>query len=146
MGGYTRVIRTGFRRGDRAPMAILEFVDREGEVRPAKPAVPQGQGQGSAAAAPLTLQQKLEQALAMQKQLKEALASTKPAASLVPAFPVPHAAATKWADVPAVWRERLSRTQAGGSEADISAAVEGQAAAGKGEAKVGEKKAEAPMR
>jgi hypothetical protein len=139
------VIRTGFRRGDRAPMAILEFVDREGEVRPAKPAQAGG-AQGSAAAVPLTLQQKLEQALAMQKQLKEALASTKPAASLVPAFPVPHAAATKWADVPAVWRERLSRTQAGGSEADVSAAVEGGTPAGKGEAKTSEKKAEAPMR
>ena len=27
-GGYTRIIRTGFRHGDGAPMAILEFVDR----------------------------------------------------------------------------------------------------------------------
>jgi large subunit ribosomal protein L17 len=27
-GGYTRVIRTGWRHGDGAPMAILEFVDR----------------------------------------------------------------------------------------------------------------------
>ena len=27
-GGYTRIIRTGVRQGDGAPMAILEFVDR----------------------------------------------------------------------------------------------------------------------
>jgi large subunit ribosomal protein L17 len=27
-GGYTRIVRTGFRHGDGAPMAILEFVDR----------------------------------------------------------------------------------------------------------------------
>ena len=28
-GGYTRVIRAGFRYGDNAPLAILEFVDRD---------------------------------------------------------------------------------------------------------------------
>lgn len=27
-GGYTRVLRCGFRPGDNAPMAIIEFVDR----------------------------------------------------------------------------------------------------------------------
>ena len=28
-GGYTRVIKAGFRYGDNAPMAIIEFVDRD---------------------------------------------------------------------------------------------------------------------
>ena len=28
-GGYTRIIRAGFRYGDNAPMAIIEFVDRD---------------------------------------------------------------------------------------------------------------------
>jgi large subunit ribosomal protein L17 len=28
-GGYSRVIRTGFRYGDDAPMAIIELVDRD---------------------------------------------------------------------------------------------------------------------
>ena len=40
-GGYTRVLRAGFRPGDAAPMAILELVDRpegkaEGEKAEAK--------------------------------------------------------------------------------------------------------------
>jgi len=29
LGGYTRVLKAGFRYGDNAPMAIIEFVDRD---------------------------------------------------------------------------------------------------------------------
>tara|TARA_B100002019_G_C20860464_1_gene399039 strand:- start:111 stop:554 length:444 start_codon:yes stop_codon:yes gene_type:complete len=29
IGGYTRIIKAGFRYGDNAPMAIIEFVDRD---------------------------------------------------------------------------------------------------------------------
>ena len=28
-GGYTRILKNGFRYGDNAPMAIIEFVDRD---------------------------------------------------------------------------------------------------------------------
>jgi len=28
-GGYTRVLKAGFRHGDMAPMAVIEFVDRD---------------------------------------------------------------------------------------------------------------------
>ena len=32
-GGYTRVMKAGFRYGDNAPMAVIEFVDRDLDAR-----------------------------------------------------------------------------------------------------------------
>ena len=32
-GGYTRVLKAGFRYGDNAPMAVIEFVDRDVDAR-----------------------------------------------------------------------------------------------------------------
>ena len=32
-GGYTRIIKAGFRYGDKAPVAIIEFVDRDLEAK-----------------------------------------------------------------------------------------------------------------
>ena len=32
-GGYTRIIKAGFRYGDNAPMAVIEFVDRDAESK-----------------------------------------------------------------------------------------------------------------
>jgi large subunit ribosomal protein L17 len=35
-GGYTRVLKAGFRYGDNAPMAVIELVDRNPEARGAE--------------------------------------------------------------------------------------------------------------
>ena len=32
-GGYTRIIKAGFRYGDKAPMAVIEFIDRDIEAK-----------------------------------------------------------------------------------------------------------------
>ena len=32
-GGYTRILKAGFRYGDNAPLAVIEFVDRDVEVK-----------------------------------------------------------------------------------------------------------------
>jgi len=32
-GGYTRIIKAGFRYGDNAPMAVIEFIDRNIEAK-----------------------------------------------------------------------------------------------------------------
>src|SRR5215475_1998088 len=36
-GGYTRVVKYGFRRGDAAPLSIIEFTGNEEETRNKKP-------------------------------------------------------------------------------------------------------------
>ena len=35
-GGYTRVLKAGFRYGDNAPVAVIEFVDRDPEAKGAE--------------------------------------------------------------------------------------------------------------
>lgn len=35
-GGYTRVLKAGFRYGDNAPMAVIEFVDRDESAKGAE--------------------------------------------------------------------------------------------------------------
>ncbi|CAK4086051.1 unnamed protein product [Aphanomyces euteiches] len=36
-GGYTRIVKSGFRYGDNAEMAVIEYIDRPGELRRARP-------------------------------------------------------------------------------------------------------------
>ena len=32
-GGYTRIVKAGYRYGDNSPMAVIEFVDRDSEAK-----------------------------------------------------------------------------------------------------------------
>ena len=52
-GGYTRVMRAGFRHGDSAPMAIIELVDRDPEAKgqDSGPVQVEADGEGEAAGA-----------------------------------------------------------------------------------------------
>ena len=47
-GGYTRIIKAGFRYGDNAPMAVIEFVDRDVAAK----GLDSGQAEEKAAEAP----------------------------------------------------------------------------------------------
>lgn len=49
-GGYTRVLKAGFRYGDSAPMAIIEFVDRDPEAK-GQDSGPRPEDEGEEAAA-----------------------------------------------------------------------------------------------
>src|SRR5215207_11234452 len=48
-GGYTRVLKAGFRHGDSAPVAVIEFVDRDLEAKGKDSGPAQGGAEASAA-------------------------------------------------------------------------------------------------
>jgi len=53
-GGYTRVLKAGFRHGDSAPVAVIEFVDRDIDAkgRDSGPMPEKAEAKPEAAAAP----------------------------------------------------------------------------------------------
>jgi large subunit ribosomal protein L17 len=51
LGGYTRVIKAGFRYGDSAPMAVIELVDRDPAARGQDSGPVQGEDVGEAVSA-----------------------------------------------------------------------------------------------
>jgi len=48
-GGYTRVLKAGFRQGDNAAMAVIEFVDRDPSAK-GQDSGPKAEAEGAAAA------------------------------------------------------------------------------------------------
>jgi large subunit ribosomal protein L17 len=49
-GGYTRVLKAGFRYGDSAPVAVIEFVDRDVDAKGLDSGPVQGRAEAGAAA------------------------------------------------------------------------------------------------
>src|SRR4029078_1501024 len=50
-GGYTRIMKAGFRYGDNAPRAVIEFVDRDVDAKGQDSGPVQARGEGAETAA-----------------------------------------------------------------------------------------------
>lgn len=116
------MLRAGFRRGDRAPMAILEFVDRPGELRPARPPrIPATAAAPAAAPRETTLEERLAAAVAAQNAVR-ASAAAGALPPLTPSFPAPHVPVIAWRDD--LWQPRGKAARlaiaAGGTRSPLS--------------------------
>ena len=70
-GGYTRLMKYGFRHGDNAPMAIIEFIDRDPAAKPKGPKIVKGEDKpvDDAASKPIDDKKTSIKNLAAQKDL-----------------------------------------------------------------------------
>lgn len=132
-GGYCRVLRAGYRRGDNAPMAVLEYVDREGEMRIARP--------GTATIVDvddieISAEEKLVQVMEKQAKIKDILKNnvTNLPDTLVPGFPTPHLTTSSWDEItvpsstknrrgPRVFSWRKDRIRGTGAAIDVTDSI-----------------------
>ena len=70
-GGYTRVLKAGFRYGDCAPMAIIELVDRDVNAKGAKDLARVAAEKAAAAAAEAAAEAPVEEAPKAEKKAKK---------------------------------------------------------------------------
>ncbi len=76
-GGYTRIIKCGYREGDNAPMAIIELVDRDIKIEPKTPAKKEVKVKEKS---PKTEKPKKPKAAVEAKKKPKAVVTKKPAA------------------------------------------------------------------